>query len=457
MAIDIAIIGAGCAGIGAAKWLMDYGGDVKVTVIEANGSIGGRARTWPDPQLPVDLGPQFIQDPAVNPWENIMRLVPDYQGEKGPLKMGSLYRIRVGDNWITDEDNKGIRTMNDQLFRQYEKAATVMNSPIMTGNSAKFCKDQQDIRLALGSSGFGAIAESTEPWKYLVSDQARQEAIPGDGNIYAVGGLGTVVEKYGKMLEAKNPQKLNFVLNTIVEIIITTQKGVTIKTSDKKSADFHFCIVTVPVGEVDKIQYSPPLSAEMVRALKYIRLGSYKKVAFRPTAFPVGDLQKKPAERDSIEENFEYFIYDEEGDGVWQYFRLPTDPTILICVTAGDFAQRLDKEPDKTVALSVLDLLAAAYAGRNGDFKPKQPPVVTNWSKAPHIHGAYSYTRYDSEHGPDHAAPFEAREIIARPHGRIYFAGEATYARAYGTIHGAYYSGQGAAQDILAVVTGRQF
>lgn len=457
MAINIAIIGAGCAGIGAAKWLMDYGGDVKVTVIEANGLIGGRARTWPDPLLPVDLGPQFIQDPAVNPWENIMRLVPDYQGEKGPLEMGSLYRIRVGDKWITAEDNNGIQAMNDQLFRQYKKAAKVMNSPIMTGNSAKFCKGQQDIRLVLGSSSLGAIAESTEPWKYLASDQARQQEIPGDGNIYAVGGLGTVVEKYGKMLESQNQQKLKFVLNTKVEIILTSQEAVTIKTSDKKSVDYHFCIVTVPVGEVNKIQYSPPLSAEMVRALEFIKLGSYKKVAFRPTAFPVGDLEKDPEERDSIEENFEYFIYDQEEDGVWQYFRLPTDPTILICVTAGDFAHRLDDESDKKVAESVLELLAAAYAGRNGNFKPKQAPVVTNWTKAPHIHGAYSYTRYDGKRGPDDPAPFEARKEIAKPHGRIHFAGEATYRRAYGTIHGAYYSGQGAAQDILAVITGRRF
>src|SRR4051812_18198788 len=62
----IAIIGAGCAGLGAAATLMEDGADVSVDLIEANDRIGGRARTSTQyHDLPVDLGPQFIQDPKI--------------------------------------------------------------------------------------------------------------------------------------------------------------------------------------------------------------------------------------------------------------------------------------------------------------------------------------------------------------------------------------------------------
>src|SRR5207253_2624642 len=156
----------------------------------------------------------------------------------------------------------------EQLAEQFQIAAGFSNAPAMTGNAPAFAKGQQNLRLALGSSGYGAIAESAEPWQYLASDQARQAEVENGGaKLYVTGGRS--------------------------------------------------------------------------RADGYVRLGSYKKVAFRPTTFPQVD-NLDPKKSNSIEQKFEYYIYDRDEDGVWQCFRLPTDPTILICVAAGDFARRLD-------------------------------------------------------------------------------------------------------------------
>jgi monoamine oxidase len=174
-------------------------------------------------------------------------------------------------------------------------------------------------------------------------------------------------------------------------------------------------------------------------------------VAFRPTTFPPIDPNDAPFAADGIALNCEYYIYDFALDGVWQYFRLPTDPTILICVACGDFARRLDDMLPADATIAVRNVLTAAYP--TGDFTPAaNQVVVSNWTQAPYVHGAYSYTRYDDRLAPDNPIPFEARERIREPHGRIHFAGEATWTEAYGTIHGAYNSGVRAAQEILAAI-----
>ncbi|MEL6990767.1 MAG: FAD-dependent oxidoreductase, partial [Pseudomonadota bacterium] len=62
---SIGIVGAGVAGMGAARVLTDAG--LSVEVFEARGRIGGR--TWTDHSLglPMDMGASWIHDPKGNP------------------------------------------------------------------------------------------------------------------------------------------------------------------------------------------------------------------------------------------------------------------------------------------------------------------------------------------------------------------------------------------------------
>lgn len=447
MATSVAIIGAGCAGLGAATELTGQKEvEVDVTLIEANNWIGGRARTNPNPELPVDLGPQFVQDPEINPWTVILRQMPQYKGMKiQPIAMDTLYRV-FGENqqWSTLDTNRGIDSGNKLLERGYQSATGYKNAAIMTFKESEVFDNQPDLRLSLASSGYGAIAESAEPWRYVASDREResehQPKVPG--NIYVPNGLGNLVKSYGEKLLASNPVILRLINKVVNRIDDSKRKKMFISTMDDTEIEADFCILTVPVSAMEMIEFIPALSGPRVRANSFIKLGSYKKVAFRPTKFPSG------SEDDSIKEETEYYVYDSINDGVWQYFRLPTSPDILICVAAGDLAHRLDGEDPDAVWRMLIDLLNAAYS--EGDFTPqKQAVVVTNWSYTDHIHGAYSYTHCDERLDRDNPVPLEARLEIARPQGRIHFAGEATWADAYGTIHGAYHSGVRAANEVL--------
>lgn len=457
----IAIIGAGCAGLGATSALLKSGVDLNVVLIEATDRMGGRAITSTVyPLVPLDLGPQFIQDPDINPWKEIATELGYSEEELMQPDMNAYYRILEGGVWSDVFMNPGIEAANAALDEQYRKACGYPNVPIMTGNAPAFCDGQRDLRLALGSNSLGAIAESAEPWQYVASDRQRQDHVDAGANIYVKDGLGTLVAAFGKDLRDTNQLKLQFASPVVVDAIDDTDPAkVKIHAGDQEAISVDFCIVTIPCAEIEKIAFRPPLPGEMARAAEFIQLGSYKKVAFQPTQFPAADGPNP------LNEDTDYYIYKapaRENDdpekpflpdtgGTWQYFRLPTKPDVLICVAAGDFARRLDGLPDNQVSASVIALLTAAYPG--GNFAPQgNEVVITNWTNAPYVHGAYSYTRYDEALGPDNPFPLDARALIAQPHGRVHFAGEATWIPAYGTIQGAYWSGQRAAADILAII-----
>lgn len=57
---EVAVIGAGLAGLAAARALVEHG--IEVEIFEASGRIGGRARTIEEDHqdLPVELGPEFV-------------------------------------------------------------------------------------------------------------------------------------------------------------------------------------------------------------------------------------------------------------------------------------------------------------------------------------------------------------------------------------------------------------
>lgn len=444
MTTKIAIVGAGCAGLGAATALMTQNGeDVTVTLIEANEWIGGRARTTVD-GLPVDLGPQFIQDPDGNPWARIAEK-RGYEYENPPVD--GQYRISDQGIWKTVGFDAAIGWMDDNLSTKFRTATGFRNAPILSPDEQDMIRSHQGMMLSLGSNGLGAIGESAEPWQYVASDRDRQKDPPYKPNWYVKGGLGKLVSDYGDWLLEQFGRRLSLLVDSEVTGIREDEEGtVSVSTADDEEREFDFCIVTIPCGEVKKIRFDPELPGRRTRADQFIRLGSYKKVAFKPSQFPTKIGSK-------IEEKVEYYVYDQDRQGVWQYFRLPTDPSILICVTAGDFARWLDGQPDEYAARIVVDLLTDAYPNSDADFTPAHGrTVVTHWTTTPHIHGAYSYTWFDPALDPDNDVPLQARLEIAKPHGRIHFAGEATCTQAYGTIHGAYNSGVRAADEILAEI-----
>ena len=67
--VEIAIIGGGAAGIGAARTLADAGKNV--VILEASDRLGGRAHTISIAGMPLDLGCGWLHSAEHNPWVEI--------------------------------------------------------------------------------------------------------------------------------------------------------------------------------------------------------------------------------------------------------------------------------------------------------------------------------------------------------------------------------------------------
>ena len=87
---DIVVIGAGAAGIAAARRIM--AANRKVIVIEATGQVGGRCFTDTTTfGVPFDRGARWMHNPDTNP---MIRLARDSGLDVSPAPLGQ--KIRVG-------------------------------------------------------------------------------------------------------------------------------------------------------------------------------------------------------------------------------------------------------------------------------------------------------------------------------------------------------------------------
>jgi lysine-specific histone demethylase 1 len=127
----------------------------------------------------------------------------------------------------------------------------------------------------------------------------------------------------------------------------------------------------------------------------------------------------------------------------WNCITTSGRPT-LVALMAGDAAHYAEA--------SSKDQLVKEVTGRlKKMFAPKSVPlpsetIVTRWSKDPYALGSYSYV------GPKTLAG--DYDLMARPHGPIHFAGEATCGTHPATVHGAYLSGLRAAAEVVEGMIG---
>jgi monoamine oxidase len=122
-----------------------------------------------------------------------------------------------------------------------------------------------------------------------------------------------------------------------------------------------------------------------------------------------------------------------------RYHIRPLGRPVVECFLGGEGARFVEEHGTEDGFAYALDQLADAFgsAVRNN----LRPLAASNWSRMTYVGGAYSNAL------PRHAA---ARHALAQPFAqRIFFAGEATNARDYGTAHGAHDTGIRAAGQVI--------
>ena len=112
---------------------------------------------------------------------------------------------------------------------------------------------------------------------------------------------------------------------------------------------------------------------------------------------------------------------------------------MLIGLLGGSAARERERLSDEDTIADVIEALSVAF---ETDVPEPTGKLITRWARDPFARGSYSYPAVDS-------TP-EDRTVLAEPvGGRVYFAGEATNSDYFGTVHGAFLSGQDEAARLI--------
>lgn len=127
----------------------------------------------------------------------------------------------------------------------------------------------------------------------------------------------------------------------------------------------------------------------------------------------------------------------------WNCIKTSGKPT-LVALMAGEAAHYAEATPDEQLIREVTDCLDNMFAPNPVPLPTEA--IVTRWKRDPFACGSYSYVGPQTQAGD--------YDVMARPHGPLHFAGEATCGTHPATVHGAYLSGLRAAAEVVESMIG---
>ncbi len=402
---DVAIVGAGAAGLAAAKTLGELG--VPFVLLEAAHRIGGRAYTEEvAPGAPFDLGCHWMHSASRNPFVAIADAHGfDYD------KLGFTRRMRIAGAWSSAAE-------------QAERDA------FMAENSERIAR-------AAATGPDRAAAEVTERagrWTPLY-DYFFSLWTSFDVDQVSVVDLETyndteenwpLKQGYGALV-ARHAAGVPVTLNTQVAAIDWSGKALRL-TTPRGEVRAKKIIVTVSTGILagGHIRFDPALPDWKQEAVAGLPLGNHNRICLVYDRNVFGAAPPRGAT-----------VLDDGAEPMSFTIR-PFGYDYVVGLTGGRFADWLERAgPAAAVDLAKENLKKAFGADI---VKHVVGHNVTAWRGDPWVRGAYSAALPGQ-------APQRAR--LAEPlDGRLFFAGEATSPESYSTAHGAHLTGIDTAREV---------
>jgi monoamine oxidase len=439
--LDVVIIGAGAAGIAAARQLHDEG--VRLVVLEARERIGGRVWTHRDPRtpIPIELGAEFIHGsapvierildearlqavdiagrrwmisdtrwtPCDDFWDrlySVMRLLDD--GKKRDRSFQEFLARRPGGRRLARD-----RTLARQFVEGFHAADPRLISTRALAESGTPGEEVRETRLAHVVDGYDRVIESI--------------AAPLAGRIR----LGAIVTRV-KWTRG----------NAVVEVRYADGRN-------RFEVEARTVLVTVPLGvlqarrgDVGAITFEPDIGAAKRQALDSLVSGTVVRVAIhlRERVWASEEFGAKGGheETDALS-----FLHSNDPDFPVWWTAYPLRTPVIVGWRGGPGAVRLSQLPPDQIESRAIASLARHLRTTPRRMRSMVEGVwAHNWELDPFARGAYSYQRVGGA---------GSSEALARPLKRtLFFAGEATGTTGgTGTVDGAIATGRRAATQVM--------
>ena len=406
---DVVIVGAGAAGVAAARALMDLGYTVRI--VEAADRVGGRAFTEQETfGFPFDHGASWLSSANANPHRRFAR----------------RYGFDLNDfTDATDTLFVGDREAEDGEYQQYWQAYNLINDHIgfayEAGNDVAASSVVPEV----------PFAGTTQTWigPMDLGVDFRDMSTVDYWSGADVAPTYHVAQGYGALV-ARLAEGLPVQLETPVSGIEWGGSGVRVRSS-KGTLKARACIVTASTGVLDaeRIRFDPALPDWKRDAIHDLPMGLLAKVALEFTDTGFG-----------LPENswLTYKVPEEVPAEACFFSCWPSGTDLMVGFVGGEFGWELSRAGREDAIDFALGELRTRFGSEVDRHFVKG--TFTEWAENPLTMGAYSAAR------PGRAS---AREDIVPPVAdRVFFAGEACAGAYVATCGGAHMSGQVAAEQV---------
>jgi monoamine oxidase len=435
--LDVAVIGAGAAGLAAAAELHRKG--LTVALFEARDRIGGRILTHRDARvpLPIELGAEFVHGEAPET-ERILR------------DAGRLVIEAEGDDW--EAENGRLRRGEsqwghvDRLFQKIDSSGPDLSFADFLARrpgGKSLARARQDARWFV--QGFHAADVEQISAQSLAGSDSSQARNSGR----VLEGYDQVPAWLARSLIGKSGSRLR--LDCPITEIAWEPGQVELTTGAGDRVQARAAVVTVPLGVLQAspdalgaIRFRPEVP-RLQETLDLLAMGSVLRVIFwfheAPWKQNLSGLPKN-ASLDCLG----FLFTGDDTFGVW-WTAYPVRAPVAVAWCGGPPAADLSGRPPGEIADRALRVLATHLGLPRRRVEARVLDVWSHdWQADPWSRGAYSYPRVGGA---------GAARTLARPIKKtLFFAGEATAeAGANGTVEGALASGRRVARQVMRALT----
>ncbi|HEX3111188.1 MAG TPA: NAD(P)/FAD-dependent oxidoreductase [Thermoanaerobaculia bacterium] len=417
MKFDVVIIGAGAAGLAAARDLSGAG--KRVCIVEARERIGGRINTRrvDGVAMPIELGAEFIHGEA--------------EATFAAVNAAPLIALQLPDTHSWSRHGKWSK--RDDFWTRIARVRAKIPDRKRDVSFDEFLRSRRDVDPRLRELAYNFVEGYHAAHADRISAaalRASDEETEAPAQFRIVNGYDRVVQW---LLAGVAPDRSELRLNTMVKRVEWRAGDVVVETT-RDTIRARAAVITIPIGvwkaphdSDGSIVFDPPLR-EKERAIEKLELGHVVKIVFR---------FREPFWEPTV--NFLH-AKDRYVPTWWTY--APVRAPILIGWAGGHAADALLAESEDARVSRAIDSMAAAFDTKRRKIESLLVATyMHDWQADPFSRCAYSYAGVGGA---------EAHKALGKPIARtLFFAGEATSGDETGTVAGAIESGHRAAREHL--------